>query len=48
MPSYDGPYAYGGGPYYAEPYYGRRYYGNPYGGYGHYGRRLDGGGNIIP
>jgi|GEM_PF-1446355 len=49
---YDGPYAYGGGPYYASPYYGRPYYGRPYYDYGGpygYGRhRYDGGGNIIP
>lgn len=44
---YDGPYGYGGGPYYAEPYYGRPYSGSNYGGYG-YRQRLDGGGNIIP
>lgn len=46
----DGPYAYGGGSYYAEPYYGRRYYGSPYGGYGYQGSgsHLDPGGNILP
>jgi hypothetical protein len=45
---YDGPYAYGGGPYYASPYYGRPYYGRPYYDHGYGGRRYDGGGNIIP
>jgi hypothetical protein len=46
---YDGPYAYGGGPYYASPYYGRPYYGGYYGSrYGYGGHRYDGGGNIIP
>jgi len=44
---YDGPYGYYDGPVYGRPYYGP-VYGRPYyRGYG-YGRRFDGGGNIIP